>query len=516
MARVPTNVFVFITVTIFTLIIMTAYGLIKPEDDVPYNFMAFPSVSPTSLPDANVSPGSCLNKLTPCDVVGRCQTCGDEFECTDVEVAGTYTFNDVEVPAGKWCLPKKNPNQTPCDPYTGRWTWVTNDEDCMPLSGKNQCWKCLCLYPDLFGDPSTGCRKQLACRPPKGAPLNVTTDAVLIATEAAGKDLQGKVWDPSTKDSTILRMNPYSTDANGKPLFACGSPRNPTPITNGAPLCDDKATLNNQPLPLIRLPDDPYSCYQDPCYPLDSHSTTALTCKDGVCDTCECKSTDVTIPDDPGQSRSDLKGLCVDSSKVCKEAGAGTWDKDNKKCNCPSGFNRKCNSNFVTWPESDIPKTQCCSSDQNPVGWECHDPCNDPNACGPYSSACNFDKATGKQVCTCKPMCGSDGKPVPGGYDGCPKKMQYYPGKPALCAARGEGSSGTPTPCWVWENPATCSGGPCIPDGVIIEHGGSPIYDTSQCCSKKSYKKDCSDIPGVYCTMTMCGKDPDPGPCTIL
>jgi len=492
---------------------MVSYGLIRPASEMPYNFTAFPSVSPTSLPDANVSPGSCLNKLTACDEVGRCQTCGDDFECTDVEVAGTYTFNDVEVPAGKWCLPKQNPDSTPCDPHTGRWTWVTNDQDCPSLNkGKNQCWKCLCLYPDLFGDPSTGCRRQLACRPPKGAPPNVVTDAVLIATEAAGKDLEGKVWDPSSKDSTILRVNPYSTDENGKPLFTCGSPNNPTPITNGAPLCDDKATLNNKLLPLIRLPDDPYSCYPDPCYPLDSNRTIALTCKDGVCDTCMCKSGDINIQEGV------LKGLCVSESGVCKEdgSGKGTWDFTNNKCICPSSFSRKCNSNFVTWP--DIPKSQTCSAyNKNPVGWECSDPCNDPNACGPYSSGCHVAKDTGKKTCDCKPMCGSDGRPVPGGYDGCPKKMQFYPGKPALCANGGEGSSGyPPKPCWVWEDPSTCSGGPCIPDGVIISHGGDPIHYTKDCCTNKSYSKDCSPIPGSYCRMTMCGKDPDPGPCTIL
>ena len=74
MTRVPTNVFVFILVTILALVVMVSYGLIRPASEMPYNFTAFPSVSPTSLPDANVSPGSCLNKLTACDEVGRCQT----------------------------------------------------------------------------------------------------------------------------------------------------------------------------------------------------------------------------------------------------------------------------------------------------------------------------------------------------------------------------------------------------------------------------------------------------------
>lgn len=341
--------FNFLFILFIVLILIIFYELIKPENSRPFNFIPFPNIEPKYLPDAQTA-SNCFTKLTPCDAQGKCSTCGEEnYECINVDIDSSYTFNNIKVPKGQWCLPKKNNNKV-CNLYTGRWTWVNDPDYCQT---SNQCWKCICLYPELYENSENGCMTKLACYNTSLDPNVDQSKNYLVGTKYG--PYEGKKWDPINSDDPVIRVNPYSVDKNGNPFFECSC--NPG---------------NNPDKPFIKLPNDPYSCHIDPCWKLNNYAYAGATCDTNTNDCkCECdKHGGYIIPDNDNLK---LKNLCFLPESAC--GTGGTWNDDTNACNCPIGYNRKCKSNYAN-----IVDTPTCNNPLNPVGEECINPC-EPNPC---------------------------------------------------------------------------------------------------------------------------------------
>jgi hypothetical protein len=367
------EIFFFIVITLIGLILFTFYNLIKPERDLRYNFQPFPNVSPKDLPDAPTEgQPSCYNTLTKCDQQDNCSKCGEEnFECVQVEEDGQYNFNGIYVPKGKWCLPKKD-GTNDCNIYTGRWTWSSGECE----NGKSQCWKCLCLYPDLYTNSKQGCSEQLVCINPNIAPEQQKNNKLVGTKYSPYKD---KSWDPfGDPDTTVAKINPYTSDENGNPWFAC--------------TCDN--SVGDNKLPFVNLPGDPFICHIDSCWEYNNNAKNGLECDANTKNcSCDCK-------DDGYKFKEGIyKGKCIaleslSSNDICKD---GTLDIDSDICNCPLTISTDCNSNYVSRPGS-----KNCENPLNPVGKECWNSC-DGNLCK-NNSNCLIDKNQDKKYsCQCVP-----------------------------------------------------------------------------------------------------------------
>jgi len=138
--------FVFIATVIVSLLLIIAYMVIAPEPNMPYNFNPFPATAPVDLPDPSRHTDTCWDKLTPCDAEGMCSSCSlDEYKCQTVTKSQAdkkhFHFNGINVPEGKWCVPKDdNPNPV-CNEHTGRWTCLFVKEYCSLINNG----KCLVL-----------------------------------------------------------------------------------------------------------------------------------------------------------------------------------------------------------------------------------------------------------------------------------------------------------------------------------------------------------------------------------
>ena len=371
-----THVFAFFFVMIIALILIILYKIIGIEKPARYNYDAFPNISPKDLPDARSGQGSCFNKLTPCDGPGNCSKCGeDSFECINVDYDGEYMLNNIKVPKGYWCLPKKQ-RDLQCGKYTGKWIWSSGGS--CP-DGKTQCWKCECLYPDLFNGQA--CMVQQACINRSGLAANKGNQDSnkLIGQEISG-EWKGVKWDPndtSNPDNPVLMVNPYTSDSvTGKPWFACSC----------------STDTNNNNLPYATLPGDPYNCHIDPCWEYDGYIKSGANCTDSSC-TCNCKNGGITVPGGYYKDR------CVSDTSICQENGTGAWNVGAKKCNCnTTGISLDCKSDNYPRTEEN-PTTPCktnddcmgktcdtttgwcqCTNPKNPVGSECVNPCN-PTIC---------------------------------------------------------------------------------------------------------------------------------------
>ena len=223
-----THVFVFISVIIITVIIISIYNMIAPESSMPFNFDPFPKQTPSRLPDPSHQTDTCWDRLTPCDSSGECSSCSEsEYKCVSVSKGEAdrkfYHFNGINVPTGKWCLPKDNNPNPICNSYTGRWIWSFDPAYCASIGAKGQqCWKCECLYPSLFSGADGGCNTSTACQNDSimnKSAVSKQPDNKLIGTSIAKSSLQGCTWDPTNakanpegKCEDIYNYTPFDKD----------------------------------------------------------------------------------------------------------------------------------------------------------------------------------------------------------------------------------------------------------------------------------------------------------------
>jgi len=374
--------FAFFLIMIFVLICIIIYKILGPEPPGSWNYVPFPSMSPKDLPDANSSQKTCYTNLTACDGPGICSTCGQEnFECVDVLTDTQYVLNNIKVPKGQWCLPKKL-NQS-CGTYTGKWVWSSGN-----CPSGTQCWKCECLYPDLYDGKD--CMVQKAC-------LNHSPHATIdqtnhILTGTTDGPYSGVKWDPNkVEDSSVLTVNPYTSTDDGKPWFKC------------------HCSVNDDSTSYINLPDDPYTCHIDPCWEYSNYGQYGASCTGDDC-SCTCNG-GVLAPDG-----SKFKNRCVYDNIVCN---GGHFDPTEKQCSCSQGtlvencvsdnFLRVNTDPHLCQNDSDCRSGKCdqstgfckCKDSTNPLGSNCFNPC-EGNECQ-NDSACYIDETQERKYrCECK------------------------------------------------------------------------------------------------------------------
>ncbi len=414
------HVFVFVAIVIIGIVLISVYMMIKPEKSTPFYFSPFPTESPSSLPDPSRPTDTCWNKLTPCDSEGQCSACSlDEYHCVTVtqeqEDQKYYHFNGINVPKGKWCLPKDgNPNPV-CNTFTGKWLWVYDPEYCAIVSpGHSQCWKCECKYPNLFSGSETGCNTKLACQ---NDSIKTKSDTQpknqLVGSECSKSNLHGEVWDPTSNnsDTDIYNYTPYDKDKDGNPWFVCD--------------CND----NSDGQFFSRLPHDPHTCHLEPCYSYLNSNLKGLECdKDGCQESnCECLCSGPFAKSPSGK----FKNSCVLITNACGQFG---YNNKEQTCECGDGPNwpRKC-KNSVTGVNMDDESLPDCKEPANALGSECINPCEESKcahkslcvSCGSYSyksdPICNNpqygDPEKAHYVCDCssattppKPFSGYNGQ----------------------------------------------------------------------------------------------------------
>ena len=92
-----TEIVIFIIIIIISILFLSFYNIIKPENTLAYNFTPYAQFSPKDLPDNNLNTEtkSCFTTLTACDGDNQCPSCeSDEFTCTNVDTDGQYTFQN--------------------------------------------------------------------------------------------------------------------------------------------------------------------------------------------------------------------------------------------------------------------------------------------------------------------------------------------------------------------------------------------------------------------------------------
>ena len=379
---------VFVLLFFLVILLLTLYDVIRPESPN-FNFNPFPTVSPKYLPDNKNSGGDCLHRLTPCDATGGCSSCTSDFVCTDTSALQTpIRLNGIAVPKGLYCLPQ-NTTQSTCNPVTGQWVWTD--------SAVGQGWKCECRYPDLY--TGKDCSTQVACVSSVTPTLKNKLVASPFNKKWYNKD-KPAVWDPLASDETgILQENPLGTDDQNNPLFVCQ--------------CD---TDQGSGIPLIQLPNDPYSCHVDSCLkvisPQDPYKGNA-SILDPVTHQCHCENLDGIIPGKPGPN----SNTCINPALACRLHSAnatrdansqGRYDPVQDQCTCttnggtPFATSRRCRTANDTTPANQNLQP-CLEGDHNQLGAECYLECDDPNfrhpdgqpACGfcnhiDNNSACQF------------------------------------------------------------------------------------------------------------------------------
>lgn len=366
----------FLSVVLVSVLLISVYMMIAPEPGVPYNFDPFPKEAPVDLPDPSRHTDTCWNKLTPCDEEGMCSACSlGEYKCLHVTKEEgekkRYHFNGINVPEGKWCVPKDdNPNPT-CNEHTGRWLWVFDEEYCAKVNnGKSQCWKCECLYPSIYSDPENGCNTKQVCQNTSIRTKDKRQPSNSLQGSEFGMDkYAGKTWDPTkADDSGILSYSPYDKDSAGNPLFKCQ--------------CDSNA--GNQYF--TRLDNDPYKCHLEPCYGYFGNQERGLNAN-GVC---ECGTNTALSPSGK------WKNTCVLISGSCGNYG---YDKSSGVCTCGGGpwWPTECKSSLtgVKMERDDLKE---CLEPENALGSECRNPCEE-QVCEHNTVCTSIDAWTSKCDC---------------------------------------------------------------------------------------------------------------------
>ncbi len=337
------------------LFLIVIYNSLKPEKTVPFSFNPFTQEAPTALPDPTSGTSGCWNKLTPCDSKGECSACDiSEYECKNI-TNEKYTFNGINVPQGKWCLPKHRNKETVCNPMTGRWVWTYDPEYCFETGGGSQCWKCECLYPNLFTNPKQGCEISVACQNDSIRNFNRGTEQkgnFLQATKYAPKEISGCVWgidEPKPECKNITNYTPYDKDSNGNPYFAC--------------VCGNS---DNQKF--INLPNDPYTCHLEPCSSYIGSTGNFTVCDENGNCSCSCPENFAKSPNGKFENE------CVLISGSCGSFG---FNSETGQCTCGEGpyWERTCKSSLTGVNEKkNVPE---CVNPENALGSECYNPCED-------------------------------------------------------------------------------------------------------------------------------------------
>lgn len=432
------KIIIFILVFVFVLIGIIIHNLFKNEEKIPYNFQPYPKFSPKSIPSINLgNDNSCYSILTKC-INGNCPNCTDDFECVNVENEGQFIINNTSVPIGEYCLPKVNKND--CNQYTGSWVWVNEPEYCGDKG--EQCWKCICKYPDLYDNYGgvTDCSYQKACNPPiiptsinanTATNTNLITNNRLVSTKALNdydKNIPiGTQWNPLilTDDPNIieaLKINPYGKSDEGKPYFQCDCTKDDIP--------------ESKHYPYISLPNDPYVCNTNICDPI-SQVSQAKAVYDDVSGSIKCNCASSGL-DTVGGDDNLYANTCVNGNSVCNEFTNCTTDIQPmpdgnniiKGCNCSKAdaFSQKCISMVANihaqqcnddWSDDrgqSIPSLPNCNSapsgslppcaiPQNIIGFECRSACSLSKNNFSCQNGGKFKTMTSDSGKTCKPSC---------------------------------------------------------------------------------------------------------------
>lgn len=478
------KIFIFVLIFVIALVSFTLYKLFANEENIGFNFQPYPEFSPKDIPDINIGSDSCYKVLKKCDEVGKnCSQCSSDYICTEVEREGQYIIDNKSVPIGKYCLPKLG-NDEKCNKYTGTWVWVNDPEYCAQKG--DQCWRCICKYPDLFGGDD--CSTQTACTPPSQNSLTFETlpNGVLVTTDELQKDTadsttgyegikSGTIYDPNKEAGTpdeirMLEQNLYGKNSDNKPYFKCNCTVDP-----------------NTKKKLINLPNDPYMCHLSLCDP-KSEIEAKFVKDDKGNDVlkCDCSNGGLYIID-PAINK--VYGNTCDDGLVCKidpKIGTPEIDKDSNiitGCDCGGNTNyysRKCKS-FTTYPDKgfcfdkynpNIPGvTKHCSPDDNTTLPMCRDPVN--------------NKIGYECVDACYNVCGDDVK-----HGSCQVEQQgdIKIGK-CLCD---EGYKG-----------GDCNE-PCLKDGEDCTTGGKDAGTDSNCKTCCSGKRVLEYVPFLGNTYNCC------------
>ena len=382
--------FLFFISLVIGIILIVIFNIMRPEKQPDFNFEPVPTVSPQFLPQPKLDI-KCSDKIQECNdgLDSTCETkCGSEYTCTYVENDGQYVYNGIKIPQGKWCLPSfDEKDKKSCNIYTGRWTWSAGN--CS--NGKEQCWKCQCLYPTLFSNPESGCTDQVGCT------ITINNQEVKgnIVGSVFNKDFKDKIWDPlKGQDATILRNNPMDAEFS-RPMWVCDCPKG-----------------------TVRYPNDPYNCHPDPCCGSNkgcsiseiSDLKKSFKCtsnkKDTITDE-ECS----TFFEDPSVCSCSCNCAYYDNSILLKSGRC--YPKDilckpgeyvDGKCECGTGTSYA--TNCLNVIDTDLKQygvlPEICIDENNPLGQQCWDVCGG-NPCGnPDISTCSRDPNTNKAICTCK------------------------------------------------------------------------------------------------------------------
>lgn len=392
---------------VFVVIGMTLYFVIKPNYTIKYNFNPLPNVTVKDLPSINNTTSVCYNSLVECKSDSDCSECtSGDYKCKTVNSDDNIELNNMKVPEGKWCLPKFN-NNTECNKFTGKWLWVNDPDYCLSVNGNTQCWKCECLYKNLFSGDD--CTKQIACK--NGNYDNNSGNKLIASKYIPESEYVGLEWDPTSTDQRTIDMitkySPYSSGEgeNSKPYFMCS--------------CDGSYPKSVDEIgkitPFVRLPGDYYNCHQNKCYSAVGNILPSnIPPPSGQCSTNDSATTDKRIccDDDSGLCSCDCggmegdlfvapsgpyQGLCVsinDPSICSNDTGTvrGVWDKNLGKCDCGD-------------PEYEQVGCTPESCPNNKIGIQCLSKCRNIN-CGNYTL--NKDGIpiydNGKCGCDCDPQ----------------------------------------------------------------------------------------------------------------
>jgi len=376
------HTYVFVTIMIIAIAIISIYAAIGPESDSPsFRMNPFPQMAPTDLPDPNRSTDSCWNKLTPCDEFGNCSACSSqEYKCQDVSKdqanAKFFHFNGINVPEGRWCIPKDQNANNNCNEYSGRWLWVFDPAYCADKSTNGQCWKCECLYPAMFASSEDGCSVPVACQNDSAASNSASSGqpgSQLVSRFTTPTIQAGCVWDPTkTPDPNcqgLFQYTPYDQDKNGNPLFSCN--------------CTNET--DNQYY--VQLPGDPYSCHLDPCYKYMNYTSPGY---DKASNSCVCGSNFTAAPG------GHYNKTCVLTTSAC---GSGGYADGTCQCGGGPMWPRACKST-LTGINTDQPTLPDCAAPQNALGSECFNPC-EGNVCnhGGFCLSCGPDSYKSVEQC---------------------------------------------------------------------------------------------------------------------
>jgi hypothetical protein len=426
MIKLLNYIVIFFLIIFLVVFILVLYNSVKPSnsDSNPlFDFQPYPQISPKNIPDNNIddTSKSCYKFLTKCDPKqdSQCSSCISDFICTKVDkkkgVNSNILLNDQLVPDGDWCLPQLPPNDKKCNSFTGRWVW-SNNEECQNDKSNSQCWKCECLYPDLFS--GIDCSTQLACKAVKTNADKIPGQHGNVLKSTTANPLgAGIQWNPkidmtagttnSKEINVLIEQTPYmSASGTNKPYFECSCDgqycKTPEDCKILGPLpdgdkwaCDTTKNLCVRSFPdpdkpgnyieditfnpYVKLPNDPFMCHINPCTPLNAnHYADKININtEGSQYKCDCNANgfmEVNDKFDATKTNNTLFGTCI-----LNETLPCPFSTRNKECLCLTGYNRKCRSKYANIDDTSM---ELCQDRENPIGFECYDPCPAEN--------CNF------------------------------------------------------------------------------------------------------------------------------